>query len=81
MEDKIKIEEVNSENKEIVFDTQEFFNQNFINDLTKIIKTNSAVPSYIPKKFIDCFYLYFDGATTYELYVYINNSWKKCVLG
>lgn len=81
MEDEIKNEEIKSENKEIIFETQELFNQSYINDLTKLIKTNSTVPTHIPRKFIDCFHLYYDGTTTYELYIYINNSWKKCVLG
>lgn len=76
---KIDIKPVKTDNKEIVFDTQSLFNQSLINDLTKIIKTNSDTPSYIPKKFIDCFYLYNSGVT-YELYVYIANSWKKVTL-
>lgn len=61
-------------------DDQELFNQNYINDLTKIIKTNSTVPTHTPRKLIDCFYLRWDGSNTYELYVYINNSWKKTSL-
>jgi hypothetical protein len=67
------------ENKPIVFETQDIFNQEYINDLTRLLKTNSSVPTYTPKKFIDCFYLYNSGAT-YELYVYIDNLWKKVAL-
>lgn len=74
----IKLE--TTENKPIVFDTQQMFNQEYINDLTGLLKTNSTIPAYIPKKLIDCFYLYWDGSTTYELYIYINNSWKKTSL-
>lgn len=76
----IKPESQTTEFKPITFDTQELFNQTYINDLTNLLKTNLSVPTYIPKKFIDCFYLYWDGSTTYELYIYINNSWKKTSL-
>jgi len=51
-------------------------NQVYINDLTRVLKTNSSVPTHSPKKLLDCFYLYYDGSTTYRLYVYINNEWK-----
>jgi len=76
----IKPESQTTEFKPIEFDTQQLFNQTYINDLTNLLKTNLSVPTYIPKKFIDCFYLYWDGSTTYELYIYINNSWKKTSL-
>lgn len=66
--------------QDIQFETQGLFNQIYINDLTRLIKTNTTVPTYIPKKFIDCFYLYWNGTTTYELYIYINNTWKKTTL-
>lgn len=78
--EKIKPQEIKSKSGNIIFDTQQSFNQVVINDLVKIIKTNSSVPTHIPKKFIDCFYLYFDGTSTYELYIYISNSWKKVTL-
>lgn len=68
-----------TENKPIIFDTQTMFNQEYINDLTQLLKTNSTVPVNTPRKFIDCFYLYKNGAT-YELYLYIDNSWKKVTL-
>jgi len=55
-------------------------NDVYVRDLFSLLKTNSTVPTHTPKKFIDCFYLYWDGSTTYELYVYINNSWKKVTL-
>ena len=54
--------------------------QPYINDLKFPIKTNRTVPTHTPKKFLDCFYLYWDGSSTYELYIYTNNSWKKTSL-
>lgn len=80
MNNKIKLNKIETKNEPIRFDTQEIFNQEYINDLTKLLKTNLIVPTHTPKKFIDCFYLYWDGSTTYELYIYINNSWKKTSL-
>jgi hypothetical protein len=75
------INEIKSiDNENPIFETQEDFNQSYIDDLLKTLKTNSTVPSYVPKKFIDCIYLYFDGATDYRLYVYINNTWKYVTL-
>lgn len=68
-----------TENKPIVFETQEMFNQSYINDLTQLLKTNSTVPVNPPRKFIDCFYLYKNG-TTFKLYVYIDNTWKNVTL-
>lgn len=38
-------------------------------------KTNSTVPSYIPKSFLEQIYLY-KNSTDYRLYVYLNNEWK-----
>ena len=64
----------------IKFDNQSEFNQSYINDLRDVIKTNTSIPTHTPKKFIDCIYLYWDGTTTYELYIYINNTWKKVAL-
>ena len=74
------IKPVIQENKPIQFDNQGIFNQEYINDLTRLLKTNLSVPTYIPRKFIDCFYLYWDRSTTYKLYIYINNSWKSTTL-
>ena len=65
---------------DILFDNQELFNQAHINDLTQLLKTNTSIPTHTPKKFIDSFYLYWDESTTYELYIYINNTWKKVAL-
>lgn len=76
----IKFQKIKSENKDIKFDTQELFNQPYINDLTQLLKTHQTIPTHTPKKLIDCFYLYWDGSTTYELYLYINNTWKKVIL-
>jgi hypothetical protein len=59
---------------------KEFKNERKVDDLLKLLKTNSTIPTHTPKKFVDCFWLYYDGATTYELYVYINNEWKKAAL-
>lgn len=42
-------------------------------------KTNSTVPSYKPKSFLDQIYLYKNGAD-YKLYVYLNNEWKSTTL-
>ena len=44
----------------------------YIDDLKKIIPTNTTIPSHTPKKFIDCFWIYNDN-----LYVYINGGWKS----
>ncbi len=71
MENKFKpIKLETTENKPIVFDTQEMFNQEYINNLTRLISNSSSTPSYIPKKFTDCF-----TSTLNGLYVYINNNW------
>jgi hypothetical protein len=80
MENKIKVQNIKSENKQIIFDSQEMFNQEYINDLMQLLKTNTAVPTHTPRKLIDCIYLYWDGSTTYELYLYINNTWKRVTL-
>jgi len=76
----LKIQDIKTENKPIMFDTQQMFNQEYINDLTGLLKTNLTIPTHTPRKFIDCFYLYFDGTSIYELYIWINNSWKKVTL-
>jgi len=55
-------------------------NDLYVRDLFQLLTTNRTVPTHTPKKLIDCFYLYWDGSTTYELYLYINNSWKKVSL-
>lgn len=75
----IKPQEVNTPNNPIIFDTQALFNQVYINDLSRLLKTNSTVPTYIPKKLLSCFYLYKSGAD-YRLYIYIDNSWKYSTL-
>ena len=76
----MEIKPIEQKVNNVEFDTQGSFNQVYINDLLKNLKTNTSLPTMTPKKFIDCFYLYWDGSTTYELYVYINNSWKKVTL-
>lgn len=55
---------------------EDLSNQNYINDLKKLIKTNTEVPTHIPKKFIDIFYVR-DNSGTNELYMFINNTWEK----
>jgi hypothetical protein len=64
----------------IGYNKKELLNDFYIEDLKNLLKTNSTIPTHTPKKFVDCFWLYYDGATTYELYVYINNEWKKAAL-
>jgi len=75
---KFKINEV-KQNKiadDILF-TQNIKKNNIITkELREILKTNSETPTHTPNKFIDCFYLYYDGSTTYRLYIYINQEWK-----
>ena len=53
-------------------------NQTYIDDLKKLIKTNTDVPTHIPKKFVDIFYVRDNSGTT-EFYVFINNTWKKLI--
>ena len=55
-------------------------NDLYVRDLFQLLTTHSTIPTHTPKKLIDCFYLYWDGSTTYELYIYINNAWKKATL-
>ena len=76
----IKQPNTTQEITKISFDTQDFFNEAYINDLTSILKTNLIVPTYTPKKWVDCFYLYFDGTSTYKLYIYISNTWKSVTI-
>lgn len=68
------------ENKYKEIDFKGLQESNLTDDLRFLLKTNSTVPTHTPKKFLDQFYLYFDGSTTYELYIYINNEWKKVTL-
>ena len=75
MVNKIKQQQVKTDFKPITFDTQQSFNQSYINDLTQILKTNTSIPTHTPKKFIDFFYLY-KNETDYRFYTYINNEWK-----
>lgn len=65
--------------KFIVPETQNEFNQAYIDDLMNIKETYDSVPTYIPKKLLDQIYLYKNGAT-YRLYIYINNEWKYTAL-
>lgn len=58
----------------------EIFQKSTIDSLYKLLKLNTTVPTHTPKSFKEQFYLYFDGSTTYELYVYVSGSWKKVTL-
>ena len=50
-------------------------NQRYLDDLKRVMKTHSTIPTHEPKKLLDCFWLYKDG-DTYRLYIYIDNTWK-----
>jgi hypothetical protein len=54
---------------------KQFENEKYLDDLKRLLKTHSAVPTHEPKKLTEQFYLY-KNDTTYRLYVYINNEWK-----
>ena len=51
-------------------------NSILLNNLRNVLKTNTTIPTYIPKNFLESFYLYTDG-TDSKLYVYINNIWEN----
>lgn len=55
---------------------EDLSNQFYIDDLKKLIKTNTEVPTHTPKKFVDMFYLR-DNSGTNEVYIFINNTWEK----
>lgn len=57
---------------------EDLSNQFYIDDLKKLIKTNTEVPTHTPKKFVDIFYVRDNSGTT-EFYVFINNTWKKLI--
>lgn len=57
---------------------EDLSNQFYIDDLKKLIKTNTNIPTHIPKKFVDMFYVRDNSGTT-EFYVFINNTWKKLI--
>ena len=50
--------ELGKEYKKTNIDEKQLANNNYINDLTRLLKTNSTIPTHTPKKFMDCFYLY-----------------------
>ena len=66
-------------NIDISKDQKDKSNQIYIDDLKRILKTRDSVPTYTPRKVLDCFYLYKNG-TDYRLYIYINNEWKYSTL-
>lgn len=59
---------------------EDFLNDRYINDLKNIALTNDTIPTYIPKKLSECYYIYKNGSTQ-RLYVYVNNAWTYSNLG
>ena len=57
---------------------EDLSNQFYIDDLKRLVKTNTEVPTHTPKKFVDMFYVRDNSGTT-EFYVFINNTWKKLI--
>lgn len=55
---------------------EDLSNQVYIEDFKRLIKTNTEVPTHIPKKFVDIFYVRNNSGTN-ELYMFINNTWEK----
>ena len=66
-------------NVEISQENKDRENQRYLDDLKRVMKTHSTIPTHEPKKLLDCIWLYKDGAT-YRLYIYINNEWKYSAL-
>lgn len=53
----------------------------FLEDIWGLVQTVSAVPDWIPKKFIDQFAIYKNGATIrYYIYDATNGAWRYAVL-
>ena len=50
--------------------------QRFLEILRKTRQSGDTVPTYVPKSFLEQFYLYESG-TTRRLYVYINGTWHN----
>ena len=75
MEQQLKDKETNVDIEKKQVDIS---NQAYIDDLKKLIKTNTSVPTHTPKKFVDMFYVRDNSGTT-EFYVFINNTWKKLI--
>lgn len=75
METKTKNISFKNDYKDIRFD--ELQKGVLTDKLRDLLKTNSTVPTHTPKTFFEQFYLYFNGTDTYELYIFINNEWKK----
>ena len=59
---------------------ESFLNDRYINDLKNIALTNDTIPTYVPKKLSECYYIYKSGSTQ-RLYVYVNNAWTYSTLG
>ena len=75
MEQQLKDKETNVDIEKKQVDIS---NQAYIDDLKKLIKTNTNIPTHTPKKFVDMFYVRDNSGTT-EFYVFINNTWKKLI--
>ena len=75
MEQQLKDKETNVDIEKKQVDIS---NQTYIDDLKKLIKTNTNIPTHTPKKFVDMFYVRDNSGTT-EFYVFINNTWKKLI--
>lgn len=80
LKNQFKVNEISIKDNTNHFIEKNDINQIFTKDLKDVLKTHSTLPTYTPKMFIDSFYLYFDGTTTYRLYIYINNEWKYTTL-
>lgn len=78
---KTKEFEFKIEKKEVDINSQEKerVNDKYIDDLKYLLTTNSTVPTHIPRKWYEQFWLYKNGAD-YKLYIYINNEWKSVTL-
>lgn len=61
-------------------ENETFLNDRYINDLKNIALTNDTIPTYVPKKLSECYYIYKSGSTQ-RLYVYVNNAWTYSTLG
>jgi hypothetical protein len=77
-------EEIGQEFKEINIavsaEDASLLDGNYVNDLKKVMITGSTVPTYVPKKLVDCYYFYKNGSTK-RLYVYVDNAWSYTTLG
>ena len=71
METEFKQPEATNIPEQIVFSTDPDFVASVVRELQTIIPTGTTTPTYIPKRFVDCFYCKSDGT----FWVYINKVW------